>query len=295
MSPDSLISIVIVGYNAGRFLRPCLDSIYAQTHKDYEVIFVNNGSIDDTLITARLYPNIAIIDNNKNMGFCYANNQGIRVAKGKYILALNADIILKKDFLKNMIGVAVRDGAGLFGSKILTIDRKRIGSTGLMLSRFYRFFDRGRDELDAGQYDNSLDIFGPCAAAALYKREMLEDVKYNGEYFDNDFFFLGEDFDLAWRARNRNWKARFVPEAVCYHVGNSTDFNRDLRQYLSFRNRAYLLIKNAEPGIRYVLVILLYDLPRLIHMCFTNRYTFRALREITKNMPRMLRKRYAHT
>ena len=278
----ALISIVIVGYNSGSHISGCLDSIYNQGHRGFEVIFIDNGSTDNTEDVLKSYPDVKIIKNSENKGFCFANNQGISSSRGSYILTLNSDCVLGRDFLLELKKVAESNNAGLFAAKILNDSGKAIDSTGLVLSRFYRFFDRGSGEVDKGQYDTRLDIFGPCAAAALYKREMLEDIKRDGEYFDEAFFFLLEDFDLAWRAMKNGWKARFVPGAVCYHARNSTNFNSKLRQYLSFRNRFFLLIKNGVINFKYIAVFLLYDVPRFICMLFTNRYILRALRDIIR-------------
>lgn len=291
MRTDKLISIIIVGYNAGRHLSLCLDSIYSQTCKDFEVIFVDNGSIDNSISILEPYPDVKVIYNYENKGFCFANNQAIKVARGEYVLTLNSDIVLDKQFLAKVKEAAYISSAGLFGVKILRKEGKVIDSTGLLVSRFYRFLDRGAGEIDRGQYDNEADIFGPCAAAALYRKEMLDDIKYNGEYFDENFFFLGEDFDIAWRAKRKGWKAVFVPEALCYHARNSTNFYRKFRQYLSFRNRYFLLIKNSSFKISYLIVFFLYDAPRLCYMLFTNPYTFKMLYESIKYTPRMRRKR----
>ncbi|MBU0759781.1 MAG: glycosyltransferase family 2 protein [Candidatus Omnitrophica bacterium] len=286
-----MISIVIPGYNSAKHLRQCLEAIYRQSYKDFEVIFIDNGSTDNTGSLVKSYPGINLIKNEANKGFCAALNQGIKRSRGWLILSLNSDVILDEHFLEEMKKAADGDVAALFCPKILNLDGSIIDSAGLQLSGFYRFFDRGSREYDIGQYDNKSNIFGPCAAAAVYKKEMLEDIKYNDEYFDEDFFFLGEDFDIAWRARRKNWKAVFVSSAICHHMRNSTNFNGKFRQYLSFRNRYFLLIKNLDFSIRYIVVFILYDMPRLIYMFFTNKYTLKALYEILKYTPGMLRKR----
>ena len=281
-----MISIIIVGYNSGEFLKKCIDSVYAQSYKDFEIIFIDNCSSDNSLTIARSYPGLKIIRNTVNAGFPFAVNQGIRASKGDYVLTLNSDVVLDGNFLIEMEKAAESSYAGLFSAKILNSRDKRIDSTGLVLSRSYRFFDRGSGEIDNGQYDSGLDIFGPCAAAALYKREMLEDVSYGGEYFDEDFFFSVEDFDLAWRALQRGWRACFVPGATCYHFRNGSNSKRKFIQYFSFRNRFFLLKKNNAISIKYLFVFLLYDMPRLAYMLFTNRRTFKALYEIMKYTPK---------
>jgi len=291
MKDSSSISIVTVGYNAAGNLPKFFDSLYSQSYKNFEVIFVNNGSTDDTETILKSYPDIKVINNKCNKGFCLANNQAIKMAIGHYVVTLNTDIVLDADFLKELKKIADSSNAGLFGAKILNNDGRTIDSTGLVLSRFYRFFDRGNGRIDKGQYDKESDIFGPSAAAALYKRTMLEDVQHNGEYLDEDFFFLGEDFDLAWRARNKGWEAKFVPHSICHHARNSTNFNSKFRQYLSFRNRYFLLIKNMDIDLRYSIIFVLYDIPRLIYMLLTNKYAVKALREMVRCTPRMLKKK----
>ena len=292
MDGDLLISVIIVGYNAGRQLSFCLDSIYNQSYGNFEVIFVNNGSTDDTELILKLYPEVKLINNKQNEGFCFANNQGINTAKGTYIFTLNSDVVLDRNFLMEMRNALEFSKAALFAPKMLKKDGATIDSTGLILSRFYRFLDRGSGSIDNGQ-NPSQEILGPCAAAALYSKEMLEDIKYDGEYFDEDFFFLGEDFDLAWRAKKRGWKTMFVPQAICYHQRNSSNFNSRFRQYLSFRNRSFLLIKNGKIDTKYFPIFILYDLPRFIYMLCTNRYTWRALYEIIRYTPKRSRKRYS--
>jgi GT2 family glycosyltransferase len=116
------------------------------------------------------------------------------------------------------------------------------------------------------------------------------------EVFDQRFFFLVEDFDLAWRARNRGWKARYAPGAVCYHYRDSSGHKSDFRQYLSLRNRYYLLIKNINLNlnsiIRLILGLFFYDLPRLIFILCFNRAALKAFKQVEEYYPQLLKKRY---
>lgn len=107
-------------------------------------------------------------------------------------------------------------------------------------------------------------------AAALYKRKMLEEIKEDNGYFDERFFFLVEDVDLAWRAQRRGWKTIFCPEAVCYHFGNSSGYDKKIRQYLCFRNRLLLISKNERifGKIKLIPLFFIYDLPRLLFLAF---------------------------
>lgn len=288
------ISIIIATWNAGKYLPQCLEAIFNQTYRDFEVIIVDNNSTDGSreFIKGK-YPTILLVENNNNVGFCRANNQGIAKAKGRYILSLNSDLVLAKDFLLEFKKEIEQSDSriGMFQSKILKINTKIIDSTGLILSRARKFYNRGEGEIDVGQYDNKREIFGPCAAAALYKREMLEEIKTDNQYFDEDFFFLGEDFDLAWRANNLGWQAIYVPQAVCFHWGHISQHNKAFKQYLSFRNRYYLLIKNESwKTLKNDLhIILSYDLPRIGWLLFTNWYTLKAIIEILAKISKVYR------
>ena len=122
---------------------------------------------------------------------------------------------------------------------------------------------------------------------------MLEEIKQDIGYFDERFLFLVEDVDLSWRAQREGWKALYCPEAVCYHLGNSSNTPKKTRQYLCFRNRYFLIIKNEviKSIVKDVPCLIAYDLPRLFYLLITNRHILRALYEMVKFTPAMLKKR----
>jgi len=278
------LSIVILAFNSAKFIKPCLDSVFGQDNLSFEVILVDNGSEDDTLrLVKEGYPSVRLIKNKKNEGAAKARNQGIEIASGEWILSLDCDVILEKNFINKITGFMKQSDAatGMFQPKILKDDKKTIYSCGIRLSKFRKFYDIGKNRPDNGRFNKSGYVFGVCSAAAFYKRQMLEDVKEKTGYFDERFFFLVEDADLAWRAQKKGWKAGFCPEAVCYHTGNSSGSGGKIRQYLCFRNRYFLILKNDDINIlRGIVIALLYDLPRLGYLMLTNNYTRKALGEI---------------
>jgi len=351
------VSIIIVTHNSEEIIKDCLNSVYSQEFKDFEVIVVDNNSEDRTKeFIKENFPQIKLIENKKNLGFCKANNQGIEISQGKYVLTLNSDVILEKKFLSELMKEVENSPSeiGMFSPKILKMDKKTIDSTGIILTRIRRFYNRGDGEIDFGQYDDKKNIFGPSAACALYKREMLEKIKtvnigepflnadlrksnadkhrfnvdnicdhlranlresalkdifpagtkidinirgnskeIRGEYFDNDFFFLVEDVDLSWRANLRGFKGYFIPQARCYHLGNSSKMGKKMRQYLSFRNRYFMLIKNEKlkDFMKNLGYFLIYDILRFFYLMFTNRFILKAIFEITYHFSRIFRKR----
>lgn len=275
-----MISVIISTFNSIEFIKPCLASLFAQDSRDFEVIIVDNGSGDGTVdFLKNNYPQIILIENEQNLGACKARNQGIEVATGDWILTLDCDVVLNDNFLSQIIKATenISPKTGMIQPKILKADRETIYSNGIFLSFSRRFYDIDRDETDNGQFNSSKYIFGACCAAAVYSRRMLEEIKEETGYFDERFFFLVEDVDLAWRAQKRGWTALFYPEPVCYHSGNSSRLDKKLRQYLCFRNRYYSIIKN-EGLVNYsikLFPLLFYDLPRLLCLILTNSYIFR--------------------
>ncbi|MBM3252701.1 MAG: glycosyltransferase family 2 protein [Candidatus Omnitrophica bacterium] len=288
------VSVIVVSKDSLSFLKRCLESVYNQTYSNFEVITVDNDSCDGTVdFIKENYPTITLIANKKNLGFCMANNQAIEVAKGKFILTLNPDVYLDKNYIKNIVDV-ISDlkRVGMATGKLLKFDLKHIDSCGLYLSKSRRLFDIGQGRVN-DNFNSRRYILGPCAAAAVYKKEMLDEIKHFGEYFDNDFFFLVEDFDIAWRAQHKGWRAIFIPDAIGYHFRNSSNCNRDYIQYLSFRNRIFLLLKNEKINslLMNLPFILSYDVLRLIYISFINRYTLKVICDIFKSTPRIFKKR----
>jgi GT2 family glycosyltransferase len=288
-------SIIIVAYNSQEHIKQCLDSIFKQDFTNYEIIVINNASSDNTSqILDEYKTKIRIKNNARNLGFSAGVNAGISLSTGEYVLTLNPDVVLENNFLSEINDniSKMSSDIGMMGVKLLKADSARlIDSTGLILARFYRFFDRGSGEKDKGQYDKNTDILGPCAAAAIYKRQMLNEIKINEEYFDNDFFYLIEDFDIALRAKRKGWKCIYLPNAVGYHERNGSKMAHGYRQYYSFRNRYFLIIKNIKISPLFVLYFIVYDIPRFIFLLFTNYRFFGAIIDVGQSFKVMLEKR----
>jgi GT2 family glycosyltransferase len=263
------ISIIILTFNSAKFIIPCLDSIFKQNESGIEIILVDNASEDGTLSRVRKnYPEVKIIENRVNSGASKARNQGLGVASGEWILALDCDVILEENFLRLILKTCAESSAevGLIQPKILDIKKDKIYSAGIRASFLSRFFDIAKGLPDSVRLDIPSQIFGACCAAALYRRKMLEELKDNYGYFDERFFFLFEDVDLSWRAQKKGWICMYYPNARCYHQGNSSSTDKFTRQILSFRNRQLAILKNQNPIIILLMfpLYLVYDLPRFL-------------------------------
>ncbi|HNW38908.1 MAG TPA: glycosyltransferase family 2 protein [Candidatus Omnitrophota bacterium] len=263
------ISIVIITYNGANFILPCLAAIFKQKAADTELILVDNASRDNTVtLVKEKYPEVTILENKFNYGASKARNQGLAVAGGEWILTLDCDVVLGDDFLKAALEIIKTLSAkvGLIQPKILDIRSGRIYSAGIRMSFLERFHDIGRGKFDRGQFDVSGYIFGACCAAALYRRKMLDQIKDSYGYFDERFFFLFEDADLAWRGQKKGWFCLYTPELKCSHHGNSSSTDSKTRQYLSFINRQRMILKNQNRLITFLKspLFLIYDLLRFL-------------------------------
>jgi GT2 family glycosyltransferase len=180
---------------------------------------------------------------------------------------------------------------GMCAPKMLFFDG-RINSAGICLSRSGAAWDRGMFEPDVGQYDSLEEVFGPSAGAALYRKEMLEEIGL----FDEDFFLYMEDVDLAFRGRLAGWKCLYVPDAKVRHVhGGTSAYGSDLSIYYGNRNILWCVAKNL-PGN-----LLIRSIPWMIgrNLVVIPYYALKGKGKIIleskldslKGLPRMLRKR----
>ncbi len=244
-----LLSIIIVNWNGERFLGQNLESIFAQSFKDFEVLFVDNGSTDGSVRFVRLnYPEVRLVENKENLGFARANNQGIEKSRGRFVLTLNNDTILEDSFLEILMGVATASSgtggqrAGMWAPKILSMqDPGVIDSVGgLLLYPNGIGRGQGRNEVDNAQYDSNKSALIPSACAGLYRREMLEEVGL----FDPDFFAYCEDTDLGLRGRLAGWGCVSVPAATLKHYYSGTSGSHTpFKAYLVERNHLWVALK----------------------------------------------------
>ncbi len=213
------VAVVIVTWNPGKLLGDSLASLRGLVRPPAETVVVDNASHDGTPDRVRReFPEVALIDNAENLGFCAANNQGIRSTTSPFVLVLNPDTRLAPEFLERLLPAFDDPGVGIAAGKLLRFDGKTLDSAGQRLGRSRRPRDRGYGEPDRGQYDRDEEVFGACGAAALYRRAMLESIADPGpDYFDEAFFAYNEDLDLAWRARRRGWRAVYRHAAIGYH------------------------------------------------------------------------------
>lgn len=224
------VSIIIVNWNGGSFVRDCLESIYC-TSVDigFEAIVVDNNSSDGSPDTVReIFPQVELVRNTKNLGFARAANQGIERSKGAYILLLNPDIRVEPNSLRRMVDfLDQRPEVGAVGGKLVGPDKRgearryynRFPTVGQVLLNYTALgkilsrFTRTRFDLEsAGQVDQ------PPGGCILLRRRALADVGS----FDEDFFLWFEDVDLCYRLKQAGWKIYYLPGAQFIHYGGKS-------------------------------------------------------------------------
>ena len=248
-------SVIIPNLNGAGWLRDSIESVWAQTEQDFELIVIDNGSTDESLDIARSYcgrDRYTLIENAGNTGFSHAVNQGIAIAKGEYMALFNNDAFAEPDWLAELI-------------KTADADPKIFAVSSLML-RYYEpeladdagdyvtilgFACKRGDGLKASRYTKPCRVFSACGGAALYRKSILEEIGT----FDENFFAYFEDVDLSWRANNAGYKCVLCPTARCYHIcGASTGavkYNA-FKSQQSGRNSILLPLKN-EPLLMLIL------------------------------------------
>jgi len=309
------VSVAIVTFNSSRYIRLCLEAVLAQRGAQQgsqraaplEVVVVDNASTDDTPAILRSFKDqIRVIQSARNVGFAAGQNTAIEASPGSdWVLTLNPDVLLEPGFIQQLVDAGSADeSVGAVCGKLLSIaagfqplPERRIDSAGMYFTPNMRHFDRGWRELDQHRYDTPEYVFGASAAAALYRREMLDDVSIGGQFFDPDFFVYREDADVAWRAQLLGWRCLYTPLAVGHHVRTVTPANRaSLPAYVnmhSVKNRFLMRIKNTTPSLyrRYWVPMTIRDLVVMGGAVFWEPKSLPAFWRVARCLPRALHQR----
>lgn len=213
-----------------------------QNCKDFEILVVDNGSSDGSVewLKTHQYPTIFL---EENTGFSGAVNVGIKASKTPFVLLLNNDTEVEPDFIGEMIK-AIRRSDKIFAvsSKMVQMYHKELmDDAGDMYSVLGWAYQRGVGRSSKG-YNREREVFSACAGAAIYRREVFEQIGY----FDEMHFAYLEDIDVCYRAKIFGWHNRYCPTAVVYHVGSGTSGSKynAFKVRLAARNNVYLNYKN---------------------------------------------------
>ena len=293
-------TILLISQNRAHDLRHSLPAALAQP--DAEVIVVDNASSDETGALAREH-GAGHLRLEDQVSWAAANNAGIAAASGDAVLLLNADCFLEPGFLAAArphldepgVGMVtpklIRTTGGLPGERLDAID-----CVGMVVNRRRKnnLAGHGRPSL---AYDTAGPSFGPDGAAALYRRDLLDDVAIDGKPLDETFEKWAADVDLAWRAQILGWGCVYEPCAVAYHVRSYSPSTRagvpERDRRIQFRNRYLMMVKNdtLQDLRRDLLGIAGYEIAALGYAVVRERHLLGGYRELRDLLPTARRQR----
>lgn len=230
-----MISIIIPNFNGSRFLPDLFSNLKKAILPGYEIIFVDNGSTDNSISLAKTYfPKTIFIKNSSNLGFAAAVNQGIKIAHQPYICLLNNDLVLDKNWFQ-YISASINKfpNVACFCGTVLNKDGTSVESQGIS-------FDWSGKCLQIKNQSAGL-IWGSSAAVVVYKKKILEKIGL----FDEKYFAYLEDVDVAFRLQKNHYQTMLIPKAVSFHLGGGTSGRMgNFRAKQTFKNWFYFISKN---------------------------------------------------
>jgi GT2 family glycosyltransferase len=294
LTPPPLLSVLILNYNGEPFLRPCLDSLRAQTLPGVEVIVVDNASPDGSAeIVAREYPEVKLLRLAENLQFCGGNNAGLPLATGKYVAFLNNDTRVVPEWAAE-IARAFQENpeVGAVACRMVLADQPEVldnaGTEWLSVLIGHKI---GWLQ-PAADYAQERLLFGFCGGGCALRREVLAQVGS----FDEDFQSHYEDVDLSFRVLLAGWKCRYVPGATVFHHLSATYGSASpLVVHRTTRNAEWVVLKNVPWQIllQHGLGMEIHRLYWLAYWSLRGRFWARVGGHVAAwgKLPQMLRKR----
>jgi GT2 family glycosyltransferase len=228
------VSIIIVAWNVREMLRNCLKSVYEQTRGiSFEVIYVDNASKDESVeMVTKEFPEVKVIKNTENKGFIRANNQGIKIAEGRYVLLLNSDtVVLDNAIAKTVKFADEHPETAVVGCKVLngdgTLQRDCFMYPSLLnmflsVTYLYKIFPKskffGREYMTWWNFNNVREVQTIAGCYSLVRMEAIRQVGL----MDELYFVYGDDPDWCYRFSKNGWKIMFTPDSEIIHYGGQT-------------------------------------------------------------------------
>lgn len=320
MSGLPLVTVSLVTYRPGRWLSPCLESLFAQTYPNLEIMILDNGADKVTasalLLLSKNRPDVRVTFSQDNLGYAKAHNRTIASSRGEFVCLLNQDMVLAHGFIAAAVAAFDAPEIGSIQGRLRWLSpdlilTNRIDSTGLSINRNRRVVSLGQGSVDGAHNDTRRLVFGVDGACPMYRRVALDDVRLvidsREEYLDEDFFMYKEDVDLAWRLLLRGWEARYEPTALAWHARGAGEsaartpmqILRHRRQIpswvkrLSWRNQRLMQIKNEDRAmvVRDMHRLVARELAALAYLVVSNPRNVVAVADLFRLVPSARRKR----
>jgi len=290
------VTVVVVNFNGGEYVLRALRTLALQTFRDFRVVVVDNASSDGSADRIeREIPGVRLVRSPRNLGFAGGNNLGFREAgASEWIALLNPDAFPEPDWLEKLVAAAAsrRDCAAV-GSRLLRADdAETLDGVGDVYHVSGLHWRDGYGKPAAGRALQVSEVFSPCAAAALYRGDLLRAL--GG--FDEDYFCYSEDVDLGFRMRLLGYRSWYAPDSIAHHVGSATTGLRsDFTMYHGFRNGIWTFVKNMPGPLLWVcapaLLVGFGMVAARLAIRGQGRVAWRALRDTIAGLPDVIRKR----
>ena len=248
------ITVVIPNFNGVDFLQDCLQALMEQESgtPEYEVLVVDNGSQDGSIeLIAEKFPQVKVEALSENTGFCHAVNVGIGKSNTPYVILLNNDTKVAPGFVSGLLRAIERDSKifSVSASMRMWDDPELIDDAGDRYCALGWAYARGKGK-PASQYRQAREVFSACGGAAIYRREILDEIGL----FDEGHFAYLEDLDIGWRARIHGYHNYYEPAAEVIHYGSASTGSRynEKKTVLAAANSVYVIGKNM-PLLQWLL------------------------------------------
>ncbi len=263
------LSIIIVNWNTRSIVCDCLRSIYQQGGEiDLEVIVIDNASTDGSVeMVKKDFPQVTLIENSQNRGFAAANNQGIAISKGRYVLLLNSDtIVLDNAIAKTVAFADSHPEAAVVGCRVLNPDRTlqptcfmfpSILNMLLSSTYLYKLFPKskffGRERMTWWDRSDVREVDVVTGCFMLVRQDAIKKVGS----MDEQFFIYGEETDWCYRFKQANWKILFAPGAEIIHLGGQSAKKRATTMVVQLRKSILQFMKKHRGPLIYRIACLL--------------------------------------
>jgi GT2 family glycosyltransferase len=291
------VCVIIVNWNGKLFLEQCLNALMQQTIMPSEIILLDNASSDCSAAIVSQFPSIHLILQDRNTGFARGNNLAINAmtSDSDWIALLNPDAFPEPQWLENLLrAAAFNPKFQMFSSQLVSSSNPSLlDGSGDIYHMSGLVWRSGHGKFSSAAIKQDKEIFSPCAAAAMYRRDAI--VQLGG--FDEDFFCYVEDVDLGFRFRLAGYKALHVPLSIAHHVGSGTTGGQhsEFALYHGHRNLVWAFVKNMPGALFWALLPLHILLNVVTIIWFAARgqgaIVLRAKRDACKGLPKMWRKR----
>jgi len=246
MKTKPLVSIIIVTWNSADDIKECLESVSNVAYSNYNVIVWDNNSDDETPeLVNQNFPDVDLVEHDKNSFYAGGNNLAIKHANEKYnpdyYLILNPDTKVERNLIDALLEPMLEKQVGITGPKIKFYKNKfegKINSAGMVFDGFMMGYDRGFEEEDNGQFEKKEEVPAVTGACMMIKKECMDDLKG----FWKILKMYLEDLELCIRAQKKGWKIIYTPETTVWHKWMRSTNQSKIVKVEKWKKRNWLLI-----------------------------------------------------